>query len=77
MEVSVETRERFEPVIFKVTCNTESDLKLLWSALNTCSGDLLKRGKDIRLKTEDIKLDNDLFWSVVNKECKKLGLLHE
>ena len=75
MEVSVEKREHFEPIIFSVKCNTVLDLKILYASLNSSNIELLKQGKIIGLTEKDLDDDNSEFYIAVYNECEKLGLL--
>ena len=74
MEISVEKREHFEPIIFNVKCNTVSDLKVLYAMSNSSINKLLSSGITIGLTSKDLVDHDSALFIAVRDECEKLGL---
>ena len=75
MKVSSDFVSNFIPITFTITCETESELKVLYAQVNTSISGLLCDGELVDITNDDLRDGNGgMFYNKVNKVVRKIGL---
>lgn len=75
MKVSSNIISNFKPVTFTITCETESDLKVLYAMANNTNTRLLETGESINIISADMHDNTSRLYHEVDKIAKKLGFI--